>query len=97
MPKTNPPNFILYLAVFGLFLAAVVFSFINQRSQGIVGVILMLVGAIAIWFSRLLTEAQQELAKRPYFPSNLNDIRPLTFVLWGVGVFIVGLANVFIW
>jgi len=98
MPKkTSLSNLILYLAVFGLFITAIVVSFVNQRSEGIVGVILMVVGVGAIWFSRALTEAQQELAERPYIPNNWRDIRPLTFVLWGTGVFIVGIANVFVW
>lgn len=58
---------------------------------------LMTVGASAIWFSRALAEAQQELAKRPYIPIHWKEVRPFTFMLWGTGLFIVGLANVFIW
>ena len=58
---------------------------------------LMAAGACAIWFSRALTQAQQELAERPYIPSHCKEVRPFTFMLWGTGVFIVGLANVFVW
>lgn len=85
------------MAVFGLFCAAVIFSFVNQRSQGVVGIVLMTVGASAVWFSRALAQAQLKLAERPYIPSHWKEVRPLTFMLWGTGVFIVGLANVFIW
>lgn len=98
MPKIiNLPSLILYVAVFGLFITAGVFSFVNHRSEGIVGVMLMVVGASAIWFSRALAQVQHELAERPYIPSHWRKVRPLTFVLWGTGVFIVGIANVFIW
>jgi len=79
--------------VLGLFVASVAVSFLSHRAEGIVGVMIMAVGAGAIWFSRTLIEVQQELAEHPYIPSHWREVRPLTFVLWGI----VGLAKVFIW
>ncbi len=69
MPKkTGLSKSILYVAVLGLFVAAVVVSFISHRSEGIVGIMLMVAGLGAILFSQTLTEAQKELSERPYIP-----------------------------
>lgn len=94
---TNKWHLSLYYAVLVLFVIAIVISLISGEHNLLVGTLLLVVGAIVIQFSRLISEVQQELSKQRYFPSRREEVRPLTLILWGTGVFILGLANIFLW
>jgi hypothetical protein len=87
-------NVALDLAVIGSFIAALALGMATSFALG-TGLLLVVTGAVSIAFSRRLAEAQQELSEKPFIPSNWAGIRPLTFVLWGTGVVVVGLSFVF--
>jgi len=103
MPKKSDLlSFILYLIIFGLLVAAIAFLFIASRTDGVPGIffkayggmMLIAVGVGAIVFSRMLAKAQLQL---PFIPRQWKQVRSSTFVLFGTGVFIIGIANVFLW
>ena len=54
------------------------------------GVGLIIVGSVAVFFAHNISKAQRELAAKRYVPKQLKRVRPLTFVLWGAGVAILG-------
>ena len=95
--KTDLVSLLLYVAILGLFVAAAMVGLVSRSSDRVVGVMLMAVGAGAVAFARSLTLAQHQLAEKPFIPEHWKNIRPLTFVLWGVGVFIIGVAQVWLW
>jgi len=95
--KSDRLSQLLYVTVIGLFVAAVVVGLATRSSERVVGVLLIAVGAGAIAFARSLTLAQQQLAERPYIPAHWKEVRPLTFVLWGSGVLLCGVLQVFLW
>jgi uncharacterized membrane protein len=82
---------LIYLFVYGLFVAAAFLIFVEDRFQRDAGMLLVLSGALAVVFCRVMAEVQELIASR-FGLQRWFRIRPLTFVLWGVGVVIVGLA-----
>ena len=85
---------ILFLAVIGAFLAAILLGLFAEDSQA-VGALLLAGGLVAVAFARQLTVAQHQLAEKPFIPSHWKQVRPLTFLLWGLGVALVGLIQIF--
>jgi hypothetical protein len=81
-------NSIIYLLVIALFLLSVGLALWSRDQSP--GIALILCGALAILFSRSLSKAQENIAKRRIGPIHLRNVRPLTFVLWGIGILIVG-------
>lgn len=93
MPQDVPVNrdLLLWLGVIGGFIAAGVVSMVWGLDKA-AGVVLVVVGAIAVLFAPRLTAAQYELAEKPLIPAHWKDVRPTTFVLWGIGAVIVGVV-----
>jgi hypothetical protein len=82
----------VYLFVFGLFVtAALSLLVVEDAFHWASGMSLVLGGTLAIVFSRAIAQAQELIGSRLGIQSE-SGLRPLTFVLWGVGVVIVGLA-----
>lgn len=93
--NTDLLSLLLYIAVLGLFVCAAIVGLVTDSSERVVGVMLLAVGAGAIAFARNLTVAQRQFAEKPFVPERWKQIRPLTFVLWGVGVMVLGISQVF--
>ena len=91
--NTDWLSLLLYFAVIGLFVAAVVVGFASQSSEYVVGMMLLTVGAGAVTFARRLTVAQRLLAEKPFVPGHWKKVRPLTFILWGAGAMLVGVLQ----
>lgn len=93
----NPRNnLFLYVAVLGFFIVAVLLALFAKSSNQFIGVILIICGFMSVMFSRQLTVAQHQLAEKPFIPDHWKDVRPLTFILWGTGVTIIGLLHLFV-
>ena len=88
-------NRVLFLAVLSAFLSAVVFGFLKRGSGQIEGVLLLAAGLCAVAFSKRLTEAQHELAEKSFIPRSWANTRPLLYVLWGSGVALLGVLQLF--
>jgi hypothetical protein len=78
------------------FVAAVLVALLTRSSDRLVGALLVLVGLGALAFAPLLSSAQRALSGRPFIPAYWNNVRPLTFRLWGAGVLLCGLAALFL-
>lgn len=81
----------LLLAVLGSFVAAVLLVLLTNTPGRAVGALLVAGGLAAVTFARALAVSQKELAKKPYIPQHWENVRPMTFVLWGSGVVMLGI------
>jgi hypothetical protein len=88
-------NLLLFLAVLLAFLSAVLFGFVKQGSGQVEGLLLLVSGLCAVVFSKRLTEAQHELAEKSFVPRSWATTRPLLYVLWGSGVAMLGILQLF--
>lgn len=80
----------LVLMLLGLFALAVVLGITGVASDRAIGALLVLSGLGAVVFRRRLAAAQHLLAEKPYLPSHWREGTPRMFLLWGVGVTLIG-------
>jgi len=90
--KTDRLSLALFLGVIGAFVAAVLLGLSSAGSHA-VGALMLAGGLAAVAFARQLTIAQHQLSEKPFIPSRWKEVRPFTFILWGVGVALVGLLQ----
>jgi len=91
---TDRINLALFLAVVASFALAVVLFVITGAPARLVGGLLVVVGLVAIIAARAVAAGQNRVsAKLPPFLLS-SKVRPLTVVLWGSGVALVGLLQV---
>ena len=79
----------LLLFVLGSFVAAVLIG-MNSDAGRVEAILLLVSGVTAVAFAKPLTEAQHHLAEKRFVPHSWGSTRPLLFVLWGLGVSILG-------
>jgi hypothetical protein len=84
---------LLFVAVLLAFMAAVLLGFVVRGSSRAEGLLLVASGVCAVIFSRQLTEAQHALSEKPFVPRSWSSTRPLLYVLWGVGVVLLGVLE----
>ena len=84
----------LFIAVFGLLAAAALLAFGDAQAAG--GMLLVIAGLIAAVKSRSMAKAQnginQGIGRYSWNP--WGSVSPRLFVIWGVGMAIIGLAMV---
>ncbi len=54
-------------------------------------------GICSVIFAQPMALAQRKLAEKSFIPDHWNEVRPLTFRLWGIGVLILGIGHIFLW
>ena len=83
----------LFLTVLVSFVAAVLLGLFASEARYSVGTLLVVAGSSSFVFSHRLTLVQQRLSEKPFIPRNWNNVRPLTFKLWGTGLVILGVLQ----
>ena len=87
------PTVLLLLAVFVIFAAVVGLGIAFGGPDRVLGGVLLLLGVVVILFSRVLSQAKASVGERlPLWPGR-NRVRPLTMVLWGSGLVLIGLLQ----
>jgi len=76
------------IVVIGLFVTAAAFS--EQLGQALAGAIAFAAGVLAIVFRAELAELQHRIAETGAVSESWREARPFTWLLWGVGVALVG-------
>jgi predicted Kef-type K+ transport protein len=79
---------IVFFLNIGLFVAGVLLFLSGQ--QLIAAILLVISGTLAATFNRSMSDAQRYIATFRFASSSLKEVRPLTFVLWGIGIVVVG-------
>lgn len=85
----------LFVAVLGSFAAAVLLALFTSTPGRAIGALLVACGLAAVAFAGRLASAQRRLAEKPFIPRSWKNIRPFTFVLWGTGVVVLGVLQLF--
>lgn len=94
MPQeASRAGILVFYGIFTAFAAVVAFGMAGKLETQIEGLILVGIGAICIAFSRQLAVAQQALSEKPFIPDHWRNVRPLTFVLWGSGICVLGIID----
>ena len=92
---TNRLNVFVFVSVIGCFVVAVVLGLFTETSSRAIGALLVACGLVAVACSHRLASAQDRLAESALIPSHWKNVRFRTFALWGVGVAILGLLQLF--
>ena len=92
---TNRLILLIFVAVLGSFVAAVFLGLLTDTPSRAIGALLLACGLTAVAFAHYLTSAQRQLAEKPLIPSRWKNVRPLTFILWGTGVAMIGALQLF--
>ena len=90
---TNRVGLLLILTVLGSFVAAVLLGLFASEARYPIGALLVGAGSASFVFSQHLAAVQQRLSEEPLIPRNWNNVRPLTFKLWGTGLVILGVLQ----
>lgn len=85
-------SLLIFLGVMGSFVTAALLGLSSSASRA-VGALLLAAGLTAIALARHLTIAQRQLSEHPLIPGHWKNVRPLTFILWGAGVALVGILQ----
>ena len=95
MPReSSAKDVAIFCGVGGGFVLAVLLSIFFGVSDRLLGVMLIFVGTLALFYSRAVSDAKRSIGEKwPVFPRNAT-LRPLTVKLWGGGVAILGLLMV---
>ena len=82
---------ILPVVAVGVLLAVAV-TFSDQLGQAVAGALIVVAGVLAISLRGEIVAFQHRLAETGAVSSRWSDSRPLTIILWGGGVILVGAA-----
>jgi hypothetical protein len=75
----------------GIFFAAALFSLSGEdRIAGILGIAC---GVFVVAFNRSMSDAAKYFSSKSFGPPLLKEGRPFTFVLFGVGIVILGVIS----
>lgn len=80
---------LIFFVGIGLFVTSVLF--IVWENQVVAAGFLIACGTLVAAFNRSMFEVQHYIAETRFAPISLKEARPFTFILWGVGITIVGL------
>lgn len=93
--KANRSDIAIFCAIIGGFVLVVVLTLVFGGSGRALGAALMVLGAAAIVFGRAVAIAKRSIGERILLWSGRNTIRPFTFRLWGFGLIVLGLLQIF--
>ena len=84
-------KFLIFVFNMGVFFAAALFSLSGEdRIAGILGIAC---GMLVLAFNRSMSDVAQYIASEVFAPPSLKEGRPFTFVLFGVGIVILGVIS----
>jgi hypothetical protein len=91
--KAGAGSLLVFFIVLGLFFVAAYLATSEEGMERAAGALLIACGLLSMILSRVMSVAQHRLAESRFAPASLKNVRPLTFMLWGAGIAIVG----FLW
>jgi hypothetical protein len=84
----------ILFAVFGGFAALVVIAIAWEAPSRVIGAGLVVLGVMAMVFSRRLVNAKISVGERfPFLWPGRNVLRPTTMVIWGGGIALLGVLQ----
>lgn len=84
---------LLLCTLLGAFIAAVVLGIFSNELNRMSCGLLLAAGIGTVIFAPRLSATQQALSDKSYIPSHWKSVRPLTLILWGSGVAIMGIIQ----
>jgi hypothetical protein len=88
-------NILALIVIIGLFAVTGLVAMFGNADR-VVGLLFIVCGALAIYFSRAASEAQRSMAESPFGRESWKNARPFTYRLWGAAVMIIGVVWAFL-